>query len=112
MDIKFKCVNGFKLIALTEKEHFPTDVVIPYYPNEENKGVTNGFMMSLPGNKKLLNAINKVAENVKNKFYGNSPLDPTGPIMLGNFFDYDEKKILLQKDMLENKEMAFQLVEL
>jgi mannosyltransferase OCH1-like enzyme len=92
MDIKFRCVNGFKFISLTEKEHFPTDVIIAEYPNEKNKAVYNGFMVSLPKNTKLLNAINKVVQNVKNHFYGNSPLDPTGPIMFGKFFNYDEKK--------------------
>lgn len=92
LDIKFKCVNGFKLIALTEKERFPTDVVISEYPNEHNKGVYNGFIMSLPGNKKLMNAIQQIVLNVKLNYYGNSPLDPTGPIMFGKFFPYDYKR--------------------
>jgi mannosyltransferase OCH1-like enzyme len=100
LDIKFRCVNGFKLIALTEKEHFPTDVPIPI---EENNGVYNGFMMSLPRNSKLLNAINKLVENVKHKFYGNSSIDPTGPNMLGNFFDYDEKKNSVTKRYVGNQ---------
>ena len=92
MDIKFKCVNGFKLIRLTEREHFPTDVTISEYPNEENKAVYNGFMVAKAGNPKLLQAINKIVENVKNNYYGNSPLDVTGPILFGQFFDYEEKK--------------------
>jgi mannosyltransferase OCH1-like enzyme len=92
LDIKFKCVNGFKLIALTEKERFPTDVVLKEYPNELNKAVYNGFMMSLPKNEILLEAINKIVENVNNKYYGNSPLDITGPVMFGKFFSSDYKK--------------------
>lgn len=92
LDIKFNCVNGFKLIALTEKERFPTDVIISEYPDEPNKAVYNGFMMSLPGNIKLLNAINQIVINLNCKYYGNSPLDPTGPIMFGKFFTYKEKK--------------------
>ena len=92
LDIKFNCVNGFKLIALTEKERFPTDVTVSEYPNEPNKGVYNGFMMSIPKNKKLWNAIQQVVKNVNYNYYGHSPLDPTGPIMLGNFFPYKYKK--------------------
>jgi mannosyltransferase OCH1-like enzyme len=97
VDIKFRCVNGFKFISLTEKEHFPTDVVISEYRNEPNRAVYNGFMVSLPNNEKLKNAIQQVVENVKNNYYGNSPLDITGPIMFGNFFTYDEKKNSITK---------------
>jgi hypothetical protein len=103
MDIKFICVNGFKLITLTENEFFPTDVVISEYPNNEHKAVYNGFMVSLPGNKYLLNAIHKVVENVKNKYYGISPLDPTGPIMFGHFFDYEKKKNAVVRRYVGNK---------
>jgi mannosyltransferase OCH1-like enzyme len=92
LDIKFKCVNGFKLIALTEKERFPTDVLIGAYPNEPNKGVYNGFMMSLPRNKKLFIAIQQIVFNVSLKYYGKSPLDITGPIMFGKLFPYEYKK--------------------
>jgi mannosyltransferase OCH1-like enzyme len=92
LDIKLKCVYGFKFIALTEKEYFPTDITTNEYPNDPNKGVYNAFMVSLPKNEKLLQAINKVVENVKNRYYGISPLDPTGPIMFGDLFDYNTKK--------------------
>jgi hypothetical protein len=92
IDIKFRCVNGFKFISLTEKEHFPTDVKISEYPHEENKAVYNGLICSLPKNEKLLKAVNTVVENVKNNYYGNSPLDVTGPVMFGSFFEYEEKK--------------------
>lgn len=92
LDIKFKCVNGFKLIALTEQERFPTDVRIGAYPSENNKGVYNGFIMSLPRNKKLLKAIQQIVLNVYLKYYGKSPLDITGPIMFGKLFPYEYKK--------------------
>jgi hypothetical protein len=97
LDIKYKCVNGFKLIALTEKEHFPCDVTIKEYPNEPCKAVWNGLIVSKPNNIKLLNAINEIVKNVKDKYYGNSPLDPTGPIMFGKFFSYEEKKSSIVK---------------
>jgi mannosyltransferase OCH1-like enzyme len=92
LDIKFKCVNGFKLIALTEKEHFPTDVAMNEYSIGENESVYNGFMMSMPNNTILLNAIYQIVTNVNLKYYGKSPLSPTGPNMLGNFFPTDHKQ--------------------
>jgi mannosyltransferase OCH1-like enzyme len=103
IDIKFKCVNNFKLISLTEKEHFTTDAVIKEYPNEDNKGVYNGFMISLPKNQKLLKAINQIVINVKNHYYGNSTLDTTGPIMFGKFFSYEEKKNALVRRYVDKQ---------
>jgi len=103
LDIKFNCVNGFKLIALTEKERFPTDVVLTEYPSSPNKAVYNGFMMALPGNKKLWNAIQQVVINVSLNYYGNSPLDPTGPVMFGKFFSYDDKKNSLVRRYVGNQ---------
>jgi mannosyltransferase OCH1-like enzyme len=91
LDIKFKCINGFKFISLTEKEIFPTDISCPPYDNEPNKSVSTGFMISLPKNESLLKAIQQIVENVKNRYYGKSSLDPTGPVLLGDFFSYEDK---------------------
>lgn len=102
MDIKFKCVNNFKLINLIEKEQFVIDVLLDEYPNDKLKGVCNGFIVSFPNNKKLLQSIYKIVENVKNKFFGNSPLDPTGPVLLGQFFSNEEKKNFLLKRYIGN----------
>jgi mannosyltransferase OCH1-like enzyme len=97
LDIKYKCVNGFKFIALTEKEHFPSDVEITEYQGEPYKAVWNALIISKPKNEILLKAINQIVENVKNKYYGNSPLDITGPVMFGKFFTEEEKKNSLVK---------------
>ena len=90
LDIKYKCVNGFRLIALTEKEHFPCDV-----PFDEIytgfKGCWNGLLVSLPRNEILFQAIRNIVDNVKHCFLGKSPLEPTGPILLGAFFSKEEK---------------------
>jgi len=75
MDIKFCCVNGFRLIELTENEHFVKDRPI--------HSIYNALMVCKKGNMFLLKCIRQIVENVKNKFYGNSPLSPTGPEMLG-----------------------------
>jgi hypothetical protein len=48
-------------------------------------------MVCVPGNPILLMAINKIVENVKNKYYGNDFLDVTGPGLLSTYFTKKEK---------------------
>jgi mannosyltransferase OCH1-like enzyme len=76
LDIKLCCINGFRLIELTENEHYVKDRPL--------NSIFNSLMVCQKGNLFLLKAINKIVENTNNNFYGNSPLSPTGPIMLGN----------------------------
>ena len=90
MDIKLICVNGFKLIELTEKNHFVKDRPLPL-------SIFNSLMACEKEHPFLMMAINKIVENVKNKYYGNSPLEPTGPIMLGNLVQ--NNKLNLNIDM-------------
>jgi mannosyltransferase OCH1-like enzyme len=84
LDIKYTPFNGFKFISLMEKEHFTLDM--------DKNGIYNALIVCKPNNEILLKAINKVVDNVKNKFYGNSPLEPTGPLMLSQFFTQNDKK--------------------
>lgn len=89
MDIKYIPHNGFRLINLTENEHFVLD--------EGDTGIYNAFMACKPGNAILFKAINAIIRNVKIKYYGNSILDPTGPQLLSKFFSLRQKKILDMK---------------
>lgn len=82
LDIKFKCANGFKLIELTEKEHFVQD--------RNPIDVANGLLVTKPGNEIMLKCINKIVENVNNKYYGSNSLEPTGPHMICQYFTQDE----------------------
>lgn len=82
MDIKYRCVNGFKLIALTEKEFFVRD-------RPEHMTYT-ALIVIKPNNNIMLKCINKIVENVNNKYYGYCALCPTGPGLLGSFFSLDE----------------------
>lgn len=84
LDIKYESVNEFKFINLTEKEHWVLDI--------DKYGIYNALMVCKPNNQILFKAINKIVENVKNKFYGILPLAPTGPYMLSKFFTETEKK--------------------
>jgi mannosyltransferase OCH1-like enzyme len=83
LDIKYIPINGFRFVNLLEKEHFVLDW--------GGGGVYNALLVCKAGNEILLKAINQIVQNVKDKFYGNSCLDPTGPNLLGKFFSEHEK---------------------
>ena len=81
IDIKLNCINNFKFIALTEKEHFTIDMSGNWKKGEI--GLYNALLVAKPKNILFLRCINKISENVKNKYYGFSDLYPTGPGLLG-----------------------------
>lgn len=82
MDIKYCPENNFKLIELTDKEYFVKDL-------PENCTYT-ALIVSKPKNPILFNCIREIVANVNNKYYGNGPLDPTGPGLLGKYFSKDD----------------------
>jgi hypothetical protein len=84
-DIKFNCINNFKFIALTEREHLVIDLPgVLKYPWKENKiGLYNALLVAKPKNILLLRCINKISENVKNINYDYNLFYPTGPGLLG-----------------------------
>ena len=93
LDIKYRCINGFKLIELTDKEYFVRDRIF----SNIDCGVYNGLMICLPYNTKLLKTIYNIVENVKNIYYDNTTSDYritsliiTGPILLHKQFDKND----------------------
>jgi hypothetical protein len=90
MDIKLNCINGFKLIELTENNHFVKDRLGPLT-------IYNALIVSQKGNPFLWMGICRIIMNVKNKFYGIDSLSPTGPRMLGN--------IILRRKLRANVDM-------
>ena len=92
LDIATECTNNFKLKYLTDSEYFVKDIT---WNNVE--GLWNAVMICKKNNPILLDAINKVVENVKNKYYGNGMLYPTGPVLLFNSYSkyYTKKKFNL-----------------
>jgi len=98
LDIKYKCVNRFKFIALTENEYFVRD--------RPDNCVYTALIVTMPKNQIMLNCINKIVENVKNKYYGINALFPTGPGVLGLFFSKEERNTLelyFQETIVEGK---------
>jgi len=81
IDIKFNCTNGFKLIALTEKEYFVRD--------RYNLGIYNALMVCKAGNPILLKLIKQIVVNTQTQFYGVNALHPTGPYLMKDFIDQD-----------------------
>ena len=97
LDIKYQCENNFKFIELTDKEYFVKD--IPIY---NRQGIYNALLICKPGNNVLLNCINKIVENVKNKYYGNNPLEVTGPLLMSYYFTPLELNNMVLKHVIEN----------
>lgn len=91
LDSKYGPINGFRFISLTEKEHWVLDI--------DNNGIYNALIVAKKGNSILLHAINSIVENVKNRYYGNSCLEPTGPLLLAKLFSSEQKQSLDMKHM-------------
>jgi len=88
LDIKYSNVNGFNLISLTDREYFCRDI------EKSGSGIYNAFMICKPKNEKLLKCINQIVENVKNNYYGESCLSPTGPLLMKlQFTEYELSEI-------------------
>lgn len=100
LDIKYKCINGFNFIVLTENEYFVKD---RQELNVDNPLIYNGLIISKPGNQILINCINHIVNNVKANYYGKHPLDPTGPGLLGKFFS---------TETVSNMELSFNCINL
>ena len=79
MDIKLQCVDGFNLNYLIHEECFPLDI-----DKGNNKGIWQGFLICKPKNEVLKHCIDSICINVKNRFYGTTELDPTGPGLMYN----------------------------
>jgi len=84
VDIKYKPMNGFRFIGLTDKEYFVRDA--------DPENVYTALIVTMPRNGKLLQSIQQIVQNVKVRFYGNCPLEPTGPKLLKLYFTPKEKE--------------------
>ena len=98
LDIKYYCVNNFKLIKLTDKEYLVKDR--PQIMT--NSGIYQAFMAVYPKNNILKSLINDIVYNCKHNNYKcgiiATPLDITGPGLLANYF----KTSIIDSFELEN----------
>lgn len=84
LDIKYSNVGNFNLISLTDREYFCRDIEV------SGSGIYNAFMICKPKNQKLWKCIQQIVENVKTRYYGESCLRPTGPLLMKTQFTEDE----------------------
>jgi mannosyltransferase OCH1-like enzyme len=91
LDIKYKCMNHFKLINLTYKEHFVLER--PSFWENDSYGIYNALICCKPKNPILLECIHSIVDNIKNNYYGKNALYPTGPGLLGKLYFKNNKKI-------------------
>jgi mannosyltransferase OCH1-like enzyme len=92
LDIKYYGINGFKFISLTDKEYIVQDIT------SSGSGIYNALMICKAGNKMLQKAIDKIVEHVSIRFYGNSTLEPTGPLLLKKIIE-DNKDIEIDNEI-------------
>lgn len=85
LDIKYEPINNFKFIDLIDKEYFVKDREGHWIDNQI--GVYNALMITYPKNEILLKCINQIVKNVSSLYYGYNSLYPTGPGLLGSYFD-------------------------
>jgi len=88
LDIKYKCVNGFKLLYLTNKEYFVRDRL----RNDEH-GIYQALLSCYPYNNILLKCIHSIVNNVKNNYYildDSDDLMITGPFLMNKFLTKKE----------------------
>jgi mannosyltransferase OCH1-like enzyme len=83
-DIKFQPVGKFNYTNLLDKEYFVRDI------KYSGSGIYNAFIVCKARNEILYKCIKQIIENVKNKFYGSSSLEPTGPLLMKKFFSKQE----------------------
>lgn len=84
LDIKYDCINTFRFIELTEKEHWVIDA--------DGRNIYNALIAVMPKNEICLKCINQIIDNVNHRYYGLSCVDPTGPGLVAKFFGPDERK--------------------
>ena len=107
LDIKLKCIN-FKLITLTDKEHFCLDRPF-HWGGDDNFGIYNAIMITYPKNSLMLDCINNIIYNVKTCYYGLNPLHVTGPGLLGKLYlnHYSDKNNIDLINLESCKEISF-----
>ena len=79
LDIKFCPINDFKFINLTDKEYFVKDF------EGSGGGIYNAILICKPNNELLLKCINKIVDNVKEKYYGSGTLSLSGPLLMKEY---------------------------
>ena len=127
MDIKYYCVNNFKLIYLTDQEYWVKD-----RPQLNNPGIYQALMSVYPNNNILKSLIQDIVYNCKQNIYKSdstvTPLDITGPGLVSKYFKpsiidsfklenigdiitFNNIKIMLQYEMYRKEQQTHQVTK-
>ena len=82
LDIKFKCVDNFKLIELTDQEYWVRDI-----KDHVVKSIYQALMITFPKNEILWKGIQSILHACKTNEYSFNSLAVSGPSLLGGFFN-------------------------
>lgn len=96
LDIKYLCNNNFKLVELTDNEHYCFSQAWVDFEHNHH-GIYNAILISKPDNEFLQKSISKIVENVNDEYYGFNSLYPTGPGLLGLLYPAKKDSILNDK---------------
>jgi len=102
IDIKYNCVNGFKLMELCKKEHFVLERKnIEWERNAV--GLYTALIVTKPYNDIMSKCIKQIVENVSTRYCGFNALYPTGPGLLGSIYFKNKTK----DDVLQDVDAFF-----
>jgi mannosyltransferase OCH1-like enzyme len=109
MDIKLKCFDKFKLKYLTMNEHLVKEPITLYslFNLHYSYSIYNAFMVCKPGNNLLVKCINEIVKNVQNKYYGFTPVDITGPNLIGKEYTLTKSTIPLDLISYTDKKIIY-----
>lgn len=106
VDVDTKCLGSLDKFLLQGIE-FVVPIDLNLNPREGKHNLACGFIASIPGHPVLLNCINSIVYNIKNKINFESKLDFTGPGMLGRsvnkYIGNKETESFVDKDGISNK---------
>jgi len=105
IDIDTLCIGKLDDFLSTNVE-FIVPIDLNINPNEGLHNIFNSFIASIPKHPILLECINKIVYNIKNKIIPPSPLDFTGPGILGScinkFLNNNETDSFIGKEGINN----------
>jgi mannosyltransferase OCH1-like enzyme len=108
LDASLQIIENLKDFVNTYGETYVRDSELIFKEDgitkKDSTAIWNGILISPKKTKLYDKAIKNIIENIKNNFYGATPLDPSGPRLLGNIITSTSlsNKIKIQHDTKRN----------
>ena len=104
VDVKYKCMNDFKFITLTDDEYF----VLDRYHIVDKLAVYNALIVVKPYNEIMKKCIRTIVDHVQTRYKGTDDLDVTGPTMMIQHFTPNQKKKLKRLFFTDENTIVFE----